>query len=344
MIKKALHVLAAGGNLDDDIMSACMHAIMSGGASEIQMAAFLTALSIKGETAAEIASAARVMRCKAATITLKPDPALPVVDIVGTGGDMAGTFNISTAAAFVACAAGLRIAKHGNRAATSRCGSADVLEALGVNILLTPVQVATCIERVGIGFLFARSLHPAMRYAAPVRAQLSLPTVFNLLGPLTNPADADCLVLGVNRRDRTAMMATVAGLLGRRCALVVHGLDGLDEISICAPTQISTYAQGRVTTTVFSPAELGLTYGVPEDISGGDAAHNADIIRTLFAGEKGPQRDIVCLNAAAALVAAGRAASISAAFAQACRAVDSGAALRKLQQLQKITAGFPPAA
>jgi len=344
MFKKALQVIAAGRNLDDDVMSACMHAIMSGEASDIQIASFLTALLVRGESAAEIAAAARVMRAKAATIPLKRVADEPLVDIVGTGGDMSGTFNISTAAAFVGCAAGLRIAKHGNRAATSRCGSADVLEALGINIMLTPEQVAVCIERTGIGFLFARTLHPAMRYAAPVRAQISLPTVFNLLGPLTNPADADCLVLGVNRRDRTHMMATVAGLLGRTRALVVHGLDGLDEISICAPTQISTLEKGRVTTMILNPSELGCAIAEPDDIAGGDATVNAEIIQAIFNGEKSPRRDIVCLNAAAALIAAGAALTFRRALAQAFEAVDSGAALGKLQQLQKITARFEPPA
>ena len=199
MFEKALKLLSARRDLDEDIMSACMHAIMSGEATDVQISSFLTALMMKGETAQEIAAAARVMRSKAATIPLKHSLDDALVDIVGTGGDMANTFNISTAAAFVACAAGLSIAKHGNRAATSSCGSADVLEALGVNIMLTPAQVAACIERIGIGFLFARNLHPAMKYAAPVRAQISVPTVFNLLGPLTNPADADYVVLGVNR-------------------------------------------------------------------------------------------------------------------------------------------------
>jgi anthranilate phosphoribosyltransferase len=340
MFKKALQALAAGHDLDDDLMSACMHTIMSGRATDVQIALFLTALSIKGENAMEIAAAARVMRSKAAVIPVKKFSGDLLVDIVGTGGDMAGTFNISTAAAFVACAAGLRIAKHGNRAATSRCGSADVLEALGVNIMLAPVQTAACIERIGIGFLFARTLHPAMKYAAPVRAQIPLPTVFNLLGPLTNPADADCLVLGVNRRDRTEMMASVAGLLGRRRALVVHGLDGLDEISICAPTQISTFEKGRVSTLIFNPSDCGIPYAQPDDISGGDAGCNAQIILSVFMGEKGPRRDIVCLNAAAALVAAGMATTLAQGFALAGTAVDSGKALKKLKQLQKMTAEF----
>ncbi|MBM4312172.1 MAG: anthranilate phosphoribosyltransferase [Deltaproteobacteria bacterium] len=342
MLKKAIQILASGHALDDDLMSACMHEIMSGRATDIQIASFLTALSIKGECAAEIAAAARVMRSKAAVIPLKRFTDEPLVDIVGTGGDMSGTFNISTAAAFVACAAGLRIAKHGNRAATSNSGSADVLEALGINIMLSPEQVAVCIERIGIGFLFARTLHPAMRYAAPVRAQIPLPTIFNLLGPLTNPADADCLVLGVNRRDRTEMMATVAGLLGRTRALVVHGLDGLDELSICAPSQISTWEKGRVATIILNPSELGLDIASPGDIVGGDAVCNAKIIQAIFKGEQGPRRDIVCLNAAAALVAAGAAQTFPCALAKAFKAVDSGAALGKLQQLQKVTSEFQP--
>jgi anthranilate phosphoribosyltransferase len=340
MFNKALNVLAAGQDLDEDIMSACVQNIMSGNASEIQIASFLTALSIKGETASEIAAAAKVMRSKAVAIPLKTAVKANLVDIVGTGGDMAGTFNISTAAAFVASAAGLTVAKHGNRAATSKSGSADVLEALGVNIMITPGQVACCIERTGIGFLFARNLHPAMKYAAPVRAQIALPTIFNLLGPLTNPADADCLVLGVNRRERTAMMAAVAGLIGSKRALVVHGLDGLDEISICAPTQISRYAEGRVTTGVFDPRELGLSYASRNDIAGGDATQNAQIITDILNGEKGPRRDIVCLNAGAALVACGRTGSLRSGFKKARAAIDSGAALKKLKKLQKITSGF----
>ncbi len=333
-------MLAAGRDLDDDIMSSCMHAIMNGTAGDALIAAFLTALAIKGETAVEIAAAARVMRSKAVTIPLKKAWTAKLVDIVGTGGDMANTFNISTAAAFVASASGLTIAKHGNRAATSKCGSADVLEALGVNIMLSPEQVAACIERIGIGFLFARNLHPAMKYAAPVRAQISLPTVFNLLGPLTNPTDAEYLVLGVNRRDRTAMMAAVAGLIGCKRALVVHGLDGLDEISICAPTQISYYENGRVTTSKFTPEELSLPYANSSDISGGDAVQNSQLILNILSGEKGPRRNIVCLNAGAALVAAGHVTSMNDGFNQACAAVDSGAALKKLQKLKKTTQGF----
>ena len=295
---------------------------------------------MKGETAVEIAAAARVMRSKALAIPLKHAHTANLVDIVGTGGDMANTFNISTAAAFVASAAGLSIAKHGNRAATSKCGSADVLEALGINIMLNPEQVAACIENVGIGFLFARSLHPAMKHAAPVRARIPLPTIFNLLGPLTNPADADYLVLGVNRPDRTPMMAAVAGLIGCKRAMVVHGLDGLDEISICAPTQISSYENGHVTTTIFDPQDLGLQLADHADIIGGDAAHNAQILLDILKGARGPRRDIVCLNAGAALVTAGCAASMKDGFKKACTAVDSGAALRKLQKLKKITAGF----
>lgn len=332
--------MAAGRDLDEDIMSACMHAIMSGKATDVQISSFLTALLMKGETAQEIAAAARVMRSKASTIPLKNIKTSALVDIVGTGGDMANTFNISTAAAFVASAAGLIIAKHGNRAATSSCGSADVLEALGVNIMLTPEQVGRCIERIGIGFLFARNLHPAMKYAASVRAQISLPTVLNLLGPLTNPADAECLVLGVNRSDRTDMMAVVAGLLGRKRALVVHGLDGLDEISICAPTRISTYENETVTTSIFNPLELGLPCANRSDIAGGDALRNALIILDILNGEMGPRREIVCLNAGAALVASGRSAAIKEGYKQACAVVDSGAAIQKLRQLQKITAGF----
>ena len=341
MFKEALLTLAAGRDLDDGIMTACMNAIMNGTAADVHIASFLTALTMKGETAKEIAAAARVMRSKASAIPLAHKPTECIVDIVGTGGDMAHTFNISTAAAIVACAAGLCVAKHGNRAATSRCGSADVLEALGVNIMLSPEQVAECMERIGIGFLFARTLHPAMKYAAAVRSQLGLPTVFNLLGPLTNPADANCLVLGVNRPDRTAMMASVAGLLGRTRALVVHGLDGLDEISICAPTQVSTYENGRVTTEIFDPTvELGLSYARRTDITGGDATCNAEKILAVFTGEQGPRRDIVCLNAAAALVAEGRESSLLQAFEKTAAAVDSGAAMDKLRQLQQITSGF----
>jgi anthranilate phosphoribosyltransferase len=339
MFKTALTMLATGRDLDEDIMSACMNAIMNGTASDVHIASFLTALMMKGETASEIAAAAKVMRSKAATIPLKRTT-VPLVDIVGTGGDMANTFNISTAAAFVASAAGLVIAKHGNRAASSQCGSADVLEALGINIMLTPEQVAACIDKTGIGFLFARTLHPAMKYAASVRSQLAVPTVFNLLGPLTNPADADCLVLGVNRRDRTAMMAEVAGILGRKRAIVVCGHDGLDEISLCAPTQISMYEKGIVTTETFNPSSLGLDIVAPADITGGNAARNAEILLHIFNGEKSPRREIVCLNAGAGLFAAGCAPSMKDGFNQAGKAIDTGAALKKLQQLKKISSGF----
>ncbi len=339
-IREAIACLAEGGGLSENAAAAAMSEVMDGFATPAQIAAFITALRIKGETADEITGLARVMRARAATI----DPGLPtLVDTCGTGGDGANTFNISTTAAFVVAGAGLPVAKHGNRAASSRCGSADVLEALGVNIALTPLQVEEAIRRVGIGFLFAQAFHKAMKHAAAPRRELGIRTVFNLLGPLANPANASVQVLGVYQPALTSVLATVLGRLGVREAFVVHGLAGLDEISISGPTQVSHLRQGQVTDLVVTPEDAGLPRADQATLRGGDAAANAQITLAILQGEKGPRRSVVLLNAAAAFVAAGVAASLREGVSQAAAAIDTGRALQALHDLRDFSRQFAAA-
>jgi anthranilate phosphoribosyltransferase len=259
------------------------------------------------------------------------------VDTCGTGGDASGTFNISTATALVAAGAGVRVAKHGNRSVTSKCGSADVMEALGVNITLPPARVAECLKEVGIAFLFAPAMHSAMKYVQPARRELRLRTVFNLLGPLTNPALASAQVVGVYSDDLVEKLAEALSMLGLRRALVVHGSDGLDEITITGPTRIAEVRDGQVRTYEVTPEEFGFTRAPIEAISGGDAAGNAAIIREVLGGKKSARRDVVLLNAAAALVAAGRADHLGEAIAMAARSIDSGSATAKLEALVSFT-------
>ncbi len=260
-----------------------------------------------------------------------------LVDTCGTGGDTSGTFNISTATAFVVAGAGVRVAKHGNRSVTSKCGSADVMEALGVNINLAPARIAACLEEVGMAFLFAPAMHSAMKHVQAARRELRLRTVFNLLGPLTNPARATCQVVGVYSADLVEKLAEALSMLGLHRALVVHGSDGLDEITISAPSRIGEVREGQVHTYEVTPEEFGLHRAGLEDISGGDAALNAQLIREVLGGKKSARRDVVLLNAAAALVAAGRADHLTDAVPIAARAIDSGAAAGKLEALIAFT-------
>jgi anthranilate phosphoribosyltransferase len=351
VLKELLHKLVDGVDLTEGEMVDAMEAIMGGEATHAQMAAFLTALRIKGETVAEVTGAARVMREHATPIRVekRPQPVVSVdreeinvdletiVDTCGTGGDGTHTFNISTTTAFVIAGAGLPVAKHGNRAVSSRCGSADVLERLGVNLDVTPEQVQGCIEQVGIGFLYAPLLHSAMKHVAPVRREMGIRTVFNILGPLTNPAGASRQVLGVYRRELTGMLAAVLGRLGSQRALVVHGSDGLDEITITGPTHVAELRDGQVVEYDIRPEELGLACAAAETIAGGDAAENAAIARAVLDGEQGPRRDVVLLNAAAALLAAGAVEDLAAGVAKAAEVIDSGAAKVKLEELVERT-------
>ncbi len=322
-----------------------MSEILSGKCTDAQIAALLVALHMKGETVEEIVGFAEAIRAAAVPLELAGNSTLDVsgtgrdalVDTCGTGGDASGTFNISTATALVVAGAGVRVAKHGNRSVTSKCGSADVMEALGVNISLPPARLAACLEEVGIAFLFAPAMHSAMKRVQTARRELRLRTVFNLLGPLTNPAQASAQVVGVYAADLVEKLAEALSMLGVRRALVVHGVDGLDEITITGPTRIGEVRDGQVRTYEVTPEEFGLKRASLEEIAGGDAAENAAIIHEVLAGTKSPRRDIVLLNSSAALVAAGKAEHLGGALPLAAQSIDSGAARKRLDALVRFT-------
>jgi len=346
VIVEALHQVANHRHsLSRDEARSVMSEILSGGATDAQIAALLVALHMKGETVEEIVGFAEAIRAAATPIQLARNSALDVsdterdalVDTCGTGGDASGTFNISTATALTVAGAGVRVAKHGNRSVTSKCGSADVVEALGIRINLLPEQVAACLDRVGIAFLFAPSMHSAMKYVQPARRELRLRTVFNLLGPLTNPAHASAQVVGVYSSELVDKVAEALRLLELRRALVVHGLDGLDEITITGVTKVAEVRDGAVRKYEVMPELFGVKRAPMESILGGDANENAAIISAILSGEKSPKRDVVLLNAAAALVAAGRADTILEALPIAADSIDSGAAQAKLDRLIEFT-------
>ncbi|MBN2006645.1 MAG: anthranilate phosphoribosyltransferase [Anaerolineae bacterium] len=335
MIKEALNQLLEGKSLTMAQAEGVMDQVMAGEATPAQIAGFLIALRVKGETVDEITGCARAMRRAAIQVTPQKNG---LVDTCGTGGDKSGTFNISTTTAFVVAGAGLRVAKHGNRSVSSQSGSADVLGALGVNLDLTPEQVAACIDEVGIGFLFAVKLHPAMKHAIGPRRELGVRTVFNILGPLTNPAGAQAQVLGVYDPALTEVLANVLRELGSRAAYVVHGDGGLDELTTTGPNRISVFGvapgNGAVVTQMLDPRDLGFERATPADLRGGDPAANAEITRAILAGQdRGPKRDVTLLNAAAALHAGGLATDLADGVAKAAESIDSGAALRKLEEL-----------
>jgi anthranilate phosphoribosyltransferase len=336
MIREAIAALVDGRSLTEAEAAAVMEEIMSGEATPAQFGAFVTALRLKGETVDEIAGMARVMRENARRVHVEG----VLLDTCGTGGDARGTFNVSTAAAFVAAGAGARVAKHGNRAMTSRCGSADVLEALGARIDLSPEQVKACLEETGVGFMFAPSFHPAMKFAAGPRREIGVRTVFNILGPLTNPAGAACQVLGVAEPSLAETMAQVLARLGSRRALVVHGRDGLDEMSISGPTLVCELAGGRVRQYEVTPQDVGLALYEAASVAGGTPEENAVALREVLAGRPGPQRDIVLLNAAAGLVALERAAALAEGVSLAAQAIDSGAARERLDRFVAVTNSF----
>lgn len=323
-----------GSHLTESQMIEAMETIMEGRASDAIAAAFLTALRMKGETVEEITGGAKVMRAKAEKIDLGD---IFTVDTCGTGGDGANTFNISTAVAFICAAAGLPVVKHGNRAVSSKSGSADVLEALGVNIALTPVQVEKCVREQNIGFLFAPTFHKAMKHAIGVRKELGFRTIFNMLGPLTNPANARGQVLGVFNPDLTEFMAEVLKNLGVERALVVHGMDGLDEITITDRTKVTELKDGKLNTYYIEPSDFGMELHPKKDIVGSDSLFNADIIKSVFAGEKGAKREIVVINAGAALYVGKRAETIAEGIKIAEEIIDSGKALKKLEEFTVFT-------
>ncbi len=333
-LRSAIAKAVAGQPLTEAEARGAMGTIMDGEATPAQIASFITALAMRGETVEEITGFARAIRERAVTISPQADH---VVDIVGTGGDRLNTFNISTTSAFVIAGAGGHVAKHGNRAASSRSGSADVLEALGINLDAPPEVVQACVEEVGFGFLFAPRYHPAFKHAVIPRREIGIRTVFNILGPLANPALARRYLMGVPGRAYTELMARVLSELGVDRAFVVHSLDGMDEISVCAPAQVSEVEDGRVRTYTLTPEEVGIDRAPLEALRGGTPEENAAICVRILQGEESPRRDIVLLNAGAALVAAGIAESVKAGIGRAAESIDRGRAYEKLEALRLRT-------
>ena len=327
MIREAILSLAKRQDLSYETAEAVMHEIMTGEATPVQMSAYLTALSLKGETTDEITASASGMRQHCVRLLHEVD----ALEIVGTGGDHANSFNISTTAAIIAAAAGVPVAKHGNRGASSQCGAADVLEALGVNINIPPEKSAELLENIGICFLFAQNYHIAMKYVAPIRRELAIRTVFNILGPLTNPAGAKMELMGVYDRELVEPLAQVLCNLGVRSAMVVYGEDGLDEISLSSTTFVCEVKDGWVRSYTIKPEQFGFNRCKKEDLQGGTPAENAKILRMILEGEKGARRDASVLNAAAALFVTGKYASIDEAIKIANDAIDSGKAFDKLE-------------
>ena len=339
MIKEAIALLIDGKSLTMEQAAEVMEEITSGEVTPAQFGSFVTALRIKGETADEIAGLASVMRAKA----IRVETSEPVIDIVGTGGDGSHSFNISTAAAFVAAGAGLKVAKHNNRAMTSKCGSADVLEALGVKIELESSQVRDCIEKVGIGFMFAPLFHPSMKFAAAPRRELGVRTVFNILGPLTNPALADSQVLGVPSPELGEKMVEVLKRLGTKRALVVHGLNGMDEITLDGSSRVWELSDGQISEYDLSPGDFGMARAPSDTLAGGTPEENAAMMRAALAGENGPHKDAVVLNAAAGIALRGNGRGIPAlreAAVIATEAIDGGKAMEKLEKLIKLSQSY----
>ena len=333
-IREAIEKLVNRVNLSEAETIDVMNQIMTGEATPLQVASFLTALRVKGETVEEITGAARVMREKAHRVNVGSKT---VLDTCGTGGDQKGTFNISTASAFVVAGAGVNVAKHGNRSVSSQSGSADVLGALGVKIDAPKERVEACIDKVGIGFLFAPLLHEAMKYAVQPRRDIGIRTVFNLLGPLTNPAMASHQLLGLYSGELVVVVAHVLKNLGSVRAMAVHGLEGLDEISLCGPTKVAELRDGQVKEYTIEPEPLGLKKCRLEDLRGGNAEASAAIVRGVLRGDKGPARDVVLLNSGAALYVSGTAATIAEGLRLAAESIDSGKARQKLEQLIQMT-------
>ncbi len=353
MIKELIAKVVQGEDLTEDEMAAAMDEIMTGAATSAQIGAFITALRLKGETVDEITGAAKTMRAKATKININNHAVNidrdeinvedeTILDIVGTGGDGTRTFNVSTTTAFVAAGGGIKVAKHGNRAVSSLCGSADVLESLNVNLDLTSTDVENCISEIGIGFLYAPLFHGAMKYAAGPRREIGIRSIFNLLGPVTNPAGASAQVLGVYETGLTDKIALVLKRLGTREAFVVCGEGTYDEISICGPTKVSHLKNDEIDTFQIKPEDYGLNRADCEDIVGGNAAENADITRSILNGDTGPKRDMVLLNAAAAFAASGLCDNLGDGIEIAAGAIDSGKARQKLEQLIEFTQGCKP--
>ena len=333
MIKEAIQTLVSNKDLPEVEMAGCMKEIMEGKSTDSQIGAFLTALRIKGETVEEITGAARIMRDMAATIKAPEG----VLDTCGTGGDMSHTFNISTTTAFVISGAGVPVAKHGNRSVSSQSGSADLLEALGIKIDLAPEMVERCLFETGFGFLFAPLFHPAMKFAIGPRREMGIRTIFNILGPITNPAGAQRQILGVYADALTETLAKVLGKLGALDAIVVHGKDGLDEITISNRTRVSRFSEGKTDNYYVGPEDFGFRKGTIEDIRGGTKDENAAITLSILNGETGPKRDIVIMNSAFGLIAAGKTEDVKTAVSMASDAIDSGKASQKLDEVRRVS-------
>ena len=334
MFSGLLEKLQRHEDLTMDEASTAMDEIMEGRAQPSQIAGLLVALAMKGERPAEVVGFARTMRARATKLSREY---APVFDTCGTGGDRSHTFNVSTVAALVLAACGVRVAKHGNRSVSSKCGSADLFEALGVNVAAEPAVVERCLEEAGIAFFFAPTFHPSMRHAGPTRRELGIRTAFNLLGPLTNPARATRQLVGVPRPELTELVARSLALLGTERAWVVHGADGLDEISTSGYTKVSECRDGEVNTFYLHPSDVGLGKAQPEALRGGDAAENAAIAQQVLAGERGAPRDIVLLNAAAALLVAGRVSRIQDGLVMGAEAIDRGRAAAALDNLRRVS-------
>jgi anthranilate phosphoribosyltransferase len=347
MIKNAISKVVLQQDLVETEMIEVMNQIMGGEATPAQVGAFITALRMKGETIEEITGAARVMRDHATPIRVGKALDIDreeinldretILDTCGTGGSGTKSFNISTTVAFVVSACGVKVAKHGNRSISSACGSADVLEALGVNLNVTPEQVESCINEVGVGFLFAPALHGAMKHAIGPRREIGIRTIFNILGPLTNPAGADRQVLGVYDEKLVEVLAKVLVKLGCQRGFVVHGQDGMDEITLTGPTRVAEINEGKVTLSTIEPEDFGLRRCLLSDLQGGDAEENAAIVRDVLTGAEGPKRDVVLLNAAYALIAAGIVESVDAGLQKARNIIDEGLAKAKLEGLVNLT-------
>ena len=336
MIREAISKVVEKNDLTRDEMIACMDEIMTGQATQAQIGSFITALRMKGETVEEITGAAMVMREKAVKIG-SYNKIVDLVDTCGTGGSGTNTFNISTTTAFVVSGAGLKVAKHGNKSVSSQCGSADVIKELGVNIDIPPDKVKECIDKIGIGFLYAPLFHGAMKHAIGPRREIGIRTIFNILGPLTNPANANCQVLGVYREELTEVLANVLKNLGTKRAFVVHGLDTLDEITITGKTKISELKDKSVKTFYITPEDFGIKSAQLKDIKGGDSKENAAIVREVLEGKKGPRQDVVLLNSSAALVAGGLARDFKEGIRIAKESISSGKAMDKLKKLIEFT-------
>ena len=339
MIKQAIAKVVAGQNLSEAEMTEVMNQVMEGRATQAQIGGLLVGLRMKGETVDEITAAAKVMRAKASAVPTKAAArGETLVDTCGTGGDGSSTFNVSTTAAFVVAGAGCRVAKHGNRAMSSQCGSADLMEAFGINLDLTPEQVGQCLDAVGIGFLFAPALHGAMKHAIGPRRELGMRTIFNVLGPLTNPAGATAQVMGVFAPELTTTLAQVLGRLGCQSAFVVHGQGGYDEITVTGPTKAAYLADGKVTEVDITPEDLGLATASPRELVAADAEQSRQMSLDVLNGKKGATRDMVLANAAAAIMAAGKVDSLRDGVKLAAASIDSGAALAKVEALATATA------